>query len=466
LTRIVPLALAAFALLAAPAAAAPVTETFHYGPITVGPYQVKQAIDFAIPKPKVDGYVTAMDVDVVDRPGGEKVPINRLMLHHVVFGNLGRTLGERSDGTCNTFTALDNSTMLPAAAERFYAAGEERAQLQLPPGYGYQTYGADQWLLTWMLMNHRNETDTAYVEYHVTYDTEPKTPVKPYWLDIKNCLSDPVFDVPGGGKRGSTYRRSTTWTAPEAGRLVAGGGHVHGGAKNLKLRRVGCEKNEHLYTSHPLWGNPDHAFYNVRPILHEPGPLNMSGFNSAQGFPVAKGEKLRLDANYDGELPHTRVMGIMQVYFVPDSSVTRRCGAPPADLVDYSSPLPGRRKAPRFIVPLTGLDPVTGEARTIAKPPGKRVKVDSGALIAVANKGFSRRNLTLLSGGSLRWRFGGMDLHNVTVASGPRGFSSVNLNANREYRKKLKAPGTYRLFCALHPVTMTQTVKVKPKRKK
>jgi plastocyanin len=94
------------------------------------------------------------------------------------------------------------------------------------------------------------------------------------------------------------------------------------------------------------------------------------------------------------------------------------------------------------------------------------VKVDSGALIAVANKGFSRRNLTLLSGGSLRWRFGGMDLHNVTVASGPRGFSSVNLNANREYRKKLKAPGTYRLFCALHPVTMTQTVKVKPRRKK
>ena len=70
----------------------------------MGPYQVRQAIDFAIPKPAEDAWITAMDVDVVDAPGGQQVPIDRLMLHHVVFANLGRTLGERRDGTCSTFT--------------------------------------------------------------------------------------------------------------------------------------------------------------------------------------------------------------------------------------------------------------------------------------------------------------------------------------------------------------------------
>ena len=54
----------------------------------------------------------------------------------------------------------------------------------------------------------------------------------------------------------------------------------------------------------------------------------------------------------------------------------------------------------------------------------------------------------------------------MTVASGPRGFSSVHLDLSRSYRKRLKTPGTYKLFCGLHPVAMTQTVKVLPKRKR
>lgn len=463
--RFIPLALVASLLLASPAAAETKTETYTVGPITVGPYQVKQAIDFGIPKPPEDAWITAMDVDVVDRPGGQQVPIDRLMLHHVVFANLGRVLGERRDGTCSNFTSLDSMTTLPGAGERFYGAGEERARLTLPPGYAYQSYGADTWLITWMLMNHRAETDAAYIQYHVTYDTEPKTQVKPYWLDEKNCLSDPVFNAPGGGKPGSTYRRSTTWTVPESGRIVAGGGHVHGGAKNLVLQRAACGPEGHVYTSRPLWGNPDHPFYNVRPILHEPGPVNMSGFLSAEGFHVSRGEKLRLDANYDGELPHTRVMGIMLVFLVPDESVSGGCVPPPADLADYASTAPGRTSAPRFKVPLTGIGP-DGNARTIKKPPGRRTRVAGGTTIKVGSQYFSKPNVKLAAGGWLNWVFEGGELHNVTVANGPRGFSSVNLNGGRDFRKRLKEPGTYQLFCGLHPVTMTSTVKVVAKQKR
>ena len=67
---------------------------------------------------------------------------------------------------------------------------------------------------------------------------------------------------------------------------------------------------------------------------------------------------------------------------------------------------------------------------------------------------------------TLRWLFEGSDLHNVTVANGPRGFSSANLNGSRDFRRKLKTPGTYQMFCGLHPVSMTSTVKVVPKAKK
>jgi hypothetical protein len=84
--RLAPLlALALLALAAAPAQAEVRTHKLRYGPIDVAGYQVKQDLSFDVPAPKVDGFITAMDVDVVDARG-RKVPIDRLMLHHVVFG--------------------------------------------------------------------------------------------------------------------------------------------------------------------------------------------------------------------------------------------------------------------------------------------------------------------------------------------------------------------------------------------
>ena len=441
---------------AAPATAELRTETFRYGPVTIGPYQVLQSdLALSIPKPAADGFITNMEVDVVD-PDGSQVPINRLMLHHIVFANLGAQIGQNHEGTCTTFTAFDSTSKIPARGDRFYAAGEERAKLALPQGYGYPMKAADQWGLTMMLMNHRSEADSAFVQYKVTYDTEPRTPVTPYWLDVKNCLADPVYSVPGGGKAGSTHTRSKRWTVPASGRLVAGLGHVHGGAKNLTLNRGRCE----LYASRPTWGARSHPFYNVRAVLHEPGPVKMTGFNSASGYPVARGERLRLDSNYDARLTHTRVMGIMVVFLAQDPAAVAPSGCGrPADLQESGPSEPGRSVAPRFKVPLTGIGR-DGQGRTIAKPPGKRVRVRSGARITVGDRFFSKPNLTLPRGGLLRWSFASSELHNVTVANGPRGFASLNLDENRDYAKRLKTPGMYKLFCALHPVSMTQTVKV------
>jgi plastocyanin len=443
---------AATFVVAPPAAAAEQELTYTYGPISLAPYEVDQGTALnGVPKPNVDGYIRRMEVEVVDANGQPISPLH-LMLHHVVFLNLG-ALGrfDHRDWTCSTFTGLDYKTKLPALADRFYAAGEERNKLALPDGYGYPVKGNDSWIVTWMLMNHHPASAKAYIRYKLTYETErPLAPAYMVWLDVKNCLSDPVYDVPGGGGPGSIDSRSTTWTAPEPGRIVAGGGHLHGGGKSIVLSEPDCGNRE-LFASRPLYGLPSNDFYRVRPPLHEPGPVNMSGFTAPAGIPVTRGQHLKITANYDNSYLHTRVMGIMGVYFSPDSSVADGC-APPPDRQTLASTDPGRRDPPRFVVPLA------------RKPAGRPKRLRSGSTIEVSDFRYSRQRVRLRRGSRLKWRFEGGYLHNVTVASGPRGFSSPNLDGGRGFRERLKVPGTYRLFCTLHPTDMSAEIKVSRRR--
>jgi stress up-regulated protein Nod 19 len=425
----------------------------RYGPITVAPFQVlTKEIQLGMPKPDVDGFVTNMETDVIDA-NGRQIPIRRLMLHHIVFANLGK-----QDRTCQSFTMWDSMTQVPAAAERFYGAGEERAKLALPDGYGYPIKRSDNWLVTYMFMNHRAKVDSAYIGYRVTVETRPDvTPVEPYWLDVENCKVDPVYDVAGGRSRGSRNVRRAVWTVPKAGRLVAGGGHVHGGGEALALSRPACPSGGAIYTSRPTWGSSRHPFYRVRPVLHEPGPIHMSGFNSATGMPLAAGERVLLESDYDAARPHTRVMGIMVVFLAADPSVRSTCAARPDDMAELPAPA-GRRSPPPFRVPIVGVR--GGKAVNIKAPPGRRVRLGGRGTIDVGDLFFRRPNVTLRAGGTLTWRFDGRTLHNITLANGPRGFSSPNLSEGRTYRKRLTVPGTYQIYCGLHPVDMTATVRV------
>ena len=183
----------------------------------------------------------------------------------------------------------------------------------------------------------------------------PCHPVKPYWLDVRDCRADPIYNVPSVAqkatkakakakkekkgrnaaaskkrskdKKAKKKRKKKTsaapitdetedYTFPESGRLIAGAGHVHGGAIKETLTEPSCG-NRQVAESTPTWGLADHPFYNVRPILHEPGPINMSAFRSTTGLPIHAGETVRLDSIYDDSQPHVRVMGIMVVYPAP-----------------------------------------------------------------------------------------------------------------------------------------------------
>ena len=60
------------------------------------------------------------------------------------------------------------------------------------------------------------------------------------------------------------------------------------------------------------------------------------------------------------------------------------------------------------------------------------------------------------------WRFGGRKGHTVTVANGPRGFSSKY--AGRRFGRYTVTPrvrGKYRLTCLVHPTSMSQDLEVK-----
>lgn len=60
----------------------------------------------------------------------------------------------------------------------------------------------------------------------------------------------------------------------------------------------------------------------------------------------------------------------------------------------------------------------------------------------------------------MTWRFAGTREHDVSVANGPRGFSSEWI-ARGEYKYTPKVPGTYSLYRTLHPGLMSQELKVK-----
>ena len=409
------------------AVAAEETLVFRSAAIPMKPYQVVQDV-IAVPSPTVDGFVTAMSVDVVSSTGGVQTP-HDVMLHHAVFVKaLAR------DYTCTRFVDYENRTV-SFAAERFFGAGEEHARMALPTGFGYANRGTDIWGLVYMLMNHRNRAATVHVRYTVRYVTgEARTPVTPVWLDVRNCRADPVFDVPGTGAARSEFSRSADFTVPDSGRLVMGGGHLHGGGIRLDLDDASCGRA--LFSSLPTWEG-EHP----QPTMHEPGPSHMSGFSSDVGLPVAAGNVLRLRAVYDNSRPHTRVMGIMIVYFA--RAPVSGCEPLPALSPDPES-RPGT--PPRIVVPLLR-QPRGALARNIRST-------------WVSDYRFGHQRVSLRRGRVFRWRFIGAERHDVTLANGPEGFSSPSVRRGT-FAFRFRRKGVYNLYCSLHPTQMTQRVIVR-----
>ncbi len=143
----------------------------------------------------------------------------------------------------------------------------------------------------------------AYIQYKVTVVTgRPMKTVEPFWVRANGCGAQVSYAVLGGGAPGSTYSRFYDWRIPFDGRIVAAGGHLHGGAKDMWMSQPRCG-NRRILDNSPRFGMPDHIYYKARPILHEPGPFDTRYFMSRTGIPVRKGEIIRLNADYDNSAP-------------------------------------------------------------------------------------------------------------------------------------------------------------------
>jgi plastocyanin len=438
----------AFALVAAaPAGAATRHITLRTGPYTVQGFQTIWP-NVAVRNTGVDGYITRMDAALVDRRG-HAVRINKVMLHHVVFIDSGRR-----------YNACRGRKGTP-----FFGTGEENEQLVLPPGYGYRTHRGDDWRMVAMFMSHQLQAKTVYLRYRVTVITGPParrmTDVLPMWLRADGCKVEPAYDVNGDGDPAQHNLQTAAWRMPVDGRIVAAGGHLHGGAYDLRVTQPRCGDRTLIHNA-PRYGEPSDLVYHVFPVLHEPGPISTGWQLSKAGIPVRKGELLNVTGDYDQSEPHGRVMAITHLYVARDSNVPAGCPRLPSDIRTVWSRPRGRSLPPRVTIPLSRLNS-RGRVVSVDRPPGDEVVSDTpDTAVGTTLQAFAPANLSIPTGASVTWRFDDDYAHNVSLASGPRGVYSPNFHQGATYTHQFTVPGTYKLFCYLHPLTMNQVVTVRP----
>ncbi|MEA2219702.1 MAG: hypothetical protein QOJ35_2328 [Solirubrobacteraceae bacterium] len=399
--------------------------------------------------PGRSGYIVRMSARVVDGHG-RRVPLRHVMLHHVVFVNHGHPGGRVPTSSCPG-----------RAGEPFFGTGEENQRLVLPRGYGYRVQARDRWRMITMLMSHRLRFTRVWVEYRVTMETSRRlTPVRPLWLRANGCNPLSSYDVAGGRAPGSVDRRSTDWVMPISGRIVAAGAHLHGSAKGMTISQPRCG-NRTLVDQRPRWGMPDDEVYRLRPVLHEPGPIATGYWLSRRGIPIRRGEVLRVTGRYDAQLPHPAVMAITHVYVARDDDASKSCDPLPPDRTILWTRRVGRAAVPPSQVPLNALD-VAGHVREIAQAEGPGVVAGDAASVDLARSLFSPPNLSIGLNGTVTWRSSDPVHHVVILANGPRSVDSPIMGQGGSFVQRFDVPGTYNLFCYLHPVTMHQTVVVRP----
>ncbi len=444
---------AALLVFAAPARAEEQLLTLYSPPIDSEPYVHKSTTVVlkadGVGAPKVPGYVLGFQeqalVDSKD-PDAKPLPVSKMMVHHFLYYTRGRV--DPGPGGC-----LGGDFLSGRGEEhpngRFDAAWppEQRAL------YGVHNVTAagtaPEWTLTAMVMNHYKQTKRFYVRTRIWYTTEPRTPLYPVSIgDCRHLGNGMSYDVPGGGKPGSEFVDRSRWTAPFGARIIGGASHHHGGATHQTLSSVTCGRT--LMDAQAYYGTPDNIYNTIRPILHEPGPIANGTFHTEQGIPVAAGETLERAAYHSDVNLHVAAMGFWVLQLVRDDSLTA-CAPMPTDLREVFKPASYDQTAP-FVY-----DRVVPQ---LAKPTGSW-KTYSGGVVPIGDRWFKPQRLTAKAGQRITWSFDGAEPHSVTVANGPRGFSSNYLGQfGGTYSFTPTVPGTYRLTCLIHPTTMSETLRV------
>jgi plastocyanin len=439
------LVIAAMMALSASTASAE-TITYKAGPFHLNGFQT------VLPKlrvhaPQRNGYITWMYA-TLHYADGRRVSIRKVMLHHIVFLNDGQP-NKEPGGSCKG-----------RKGEPFWGTGEEHERLLLPKGYGYPVHAGDRWRMQAMLMSHSFQAANVYVHYRFHFTRKPQIPVRPFWIRANGCkTTQPSYSVqqlPSG-----VDHRTFHWTVPINGRLVGAGGHLHGGAIGMGLTQPGCNDRKLLDTD-PLFGPQNDLVYRIRPVLHEPGPVGTRFYQSKTGILVRKGMKIDLQADYDARYPRARVMSIMHVYIAYGPKVNtagQPCGALPRDGREVLLRSDGHLSDPPYEkIPFNTLGD-DGHIHQLVTLPGQPTVFDGPAKVSLVHNRFVPAKIQIPLYGQITWTFADNTPHNVLFASGPQVVGTPTLEGGAKYTSRgFLKPGTYQLFCYLHPITMHQEV--------
>jgi plastocyanin len=401
--------------------------------------------------PRRPGYITGWAAqDIVDskRRNAKPLPLRRMMVHHFLIFAPGRV--DDAPGSCWGRSGFIGGRGEEHPSGKLSRVGVPRSFRRR---YGVNNRTGDgsapTWRLTAMVMNHYKRPKSFYVRLRVWYVTgERRKSTMPTVVGkCSHLLNGMSYDVPGGGRRGSNFVDRSRWTSPINARIISATSHNHGGAKYQSLTSVTCRRR--LFKAPAYYGRPSHIYNRIRPILHEPGPIGNGAYATQRGIPLAKGEVLQRRAVHDNSNLHVASMGFWVLNLVRDDSV-KPCGRIPRDIREVNKP---KRydKTPNFglVVP------------QLAKPTGV-FQPFTGSPVSVGDLFFRPGKISANVGQTVSWRFTGSQPHSVTVANGPRGFSSVYLGRTRgRYSFRPTVPGTYRMTCLIHPTTMAQTLVVR-----
>ncbi len=292
-------------------------KTVRYGPFTIPAAEMQENgemmmgelrdnFKLGVKQPCSNCFITSMHANFLSANGHTANIDDGLMMHHILLSAYGR-----EDPTCG-------EQPLGKIGQRFFASGNERTPMMLPPGYGYPVGGSEFWILIYDLMNMNEKPEKVYVT--VTYGYEPASaalkPVTPVWLDIDNCGTS-EYTVPSGHSN-----TAWDWNVNVPGNIVAIGGHVHTEGHGVKIEANDETSHTHICTSKPTYGgSPEYMSMMEVSMLGSTLPAGspyISGMSGCIGTPVAtvaKGDDVRINSVYNNPgPPYEGAMGIMLAY--------------------------------------------------------------------------------------------------------------------------------------------------------
>ncbi len=232
-----------------------------------------------------DGWITAYHPRLVDANGQ---PVPSRLLHHVAIWS-----ASRPDFLC------------PNKEEHIFCAGGEMNDWPTLPGVGYRVRQGDRIRVDTMF---HNPTDTAYpqtylevtMEYRLASDG-PLASVYPTWLDVMEC-GNSGYDLAAG-----FTTTSAQFKLAYSGKLLGVGGHLHDYGQRLELKNLTRGEDVAML---------DSTLDRQGRILEMP----IVTFADRGGYPLAKGDVLRVTATYHnpGEELKQGAMGIVVGYFLPE----------------------------------------------------------------------------------------------------------------------------------------------------